>query len=114
MRWRRIFDLQVALMLVFGSGGCNALFYMALEGNEPAVRFWLELNADVNTKTWYTAHALANDERSKLNFLRVVKLCPLCHRLKLAPSGTAAQRSWRQLPRTTRLSYDCSSATMPV
>ena len=53
------------LMLVFGSGGRNALYFMAREGNEPALRFWLELNADVNAKIWYTAHALANVERSK-------------------------------------------------
>jgi hypothetical protein len=40
---------------------------MVRAGNEPAVRFWLELNGAVNSKTRYTAHALDDDERAKPN-----------------------------------------------
>ena len=57
-------------MLVCHSGGYTALHRMVHAGNEAAVRFWLQLHADVNAKTWYTAHALDDDERATAN-LRV-------------------------------------------
>jgi hypothetical protein len=47
---------------------------MVQAGNEPAVRFWLELHAPVNTRTWYAAHVLADDESGKPNLLPVMKL----------------------------------------
>jgi hypothetical protein len=68
-------------MLVFRSAGCNALYHMALAGNEAAVRFWLELDAEVNAKIWYTAHALADHELTAPNLLRVMLFC---HGLTLA------------------------------
>jgi hypothetical protein len=72
---------------------------MVQAGNEPAVRFWLELHAPVNTRTWYAAHVLADDESGKPNLLPVMKLFfrpvmkmfHLHYRLKLAPAGTATQ-----------------------
>ncbi len=54
----------------------NLLHRMVQAGNEPAVRFWLELHAPVNVKTWYAAHALAGDESAKLNLLPAMKLFP--------------------------------------
>lgn len=54
-------------MLVCRRRGHNALHSMVRAGNEPAVRFWLELNGAVNSKTRYTAHALDDDERAKPN-----------------------------------------------
>ena len=54
-------------MLVCRRGGHDALHRMVRAGNETAVRFWLELHGVVNSKTWYTAHALDDDERAKPN-----------------------------------------------
>jgi hypothetical protein len=68
-------------MLAFCSLGCNALYHMALAGNDAAVRFWLELDAEVNTKIWYHSACVADNERTaQPNLLRVMLFC---HRLKL-------------------------------
>ena len=49
---------------------------MVRAGNEPAVRFWLQLHAPVNVKTWYAAHALADDDRGTPNLMPVMILFP--------------------------------------
>jgi len=54
-------------MLVCRRGGHSAMHRMVWAGNEPAVRFWLELHGVVNSKTRCTAHALDDDERAKPN-----------------------------------------------